>query len=186
MDDGSCFGVDALTDKLADRLPIVAQLTRDQNHADQEIHNFIQVKPLILWHARIAGASDIIPIAGTVSVPALQVKMLHAIAARYNMKWDRQKMTGLVAALGSGFAIRYGAKLGIRQLVKLIPVYGQTVGSAAAAVVSFSSTYAIGRAACKYIYHTSRGEQVPEEELRAIYKKAFEDIRRTAESEAGN
>ena len=34
-----------------------------------------------------------------------------------------------------------------RQLVKLIPVYGQTAGAAAAAAASFAATYALGKAA---------------------------------------
>ena len=186
LEDGSSVGVDLLREKLAERLPIIAQLAANGRHAEGEIRQFTRLKPEILWYARAAGASDFMPIVGAVSVPAIQAKMLHAIAGRYGMQWSGQAMAGFAAALGVGFAVQYGARLGIRQLVKLIPVYGQTIGGAAAAAVSYSSTYAIGRAACKYLYHKSKGESVSEADLREIYKKGFEEIRRTAESETGD
>ena len=186
LEDGSSVGVDLLREKLADRLPIVDQLAANGGHGDGEFRHFTRLKPEILWYARTAGASDFMPLVGAVSVPAIQAKMLHAIAGRYGMQWNRQAMAGFAAALGAGFALQYGARLGIRQLVKLIPVYGQTIGGAAAAAVSYSSTYAIGRAACKYLYHKSKGEPVSEADLREMYRKAFEEIRRTAESETSD
>jgi len=79
--------------------------------------------------------------------------------------------------------VQYLSKLGIRQLVKFIPAYGQTIGSATAAAMSFSSTYAIGRAACKYLYHKSKGETVTKEEMKAVFEQAFESIKNVAETE---
>ncbi len=40
---------------------------------------------------------------------------------------------------------------GLRELAKLIPVYGQTAGAAAAAATSFATTFAIGKAACYFL-----------------------------------
>jgi len=184
LDDGSSFGMDQLIQKLSDTMPIVAEFLDDIGHADQENKNFIMLKKEILWHAGIAGASDAVPVTGTVTVPAIQARMVYFIAKKYRVDWDKQSMAEFAGALGALFGVQYAAKLGIRQMVKLIPVYGQTVGSASAAVISFSTTFALGRVACKYIYHKSRGESVSREELKKMYKKAFNDIKEVARDEA--
>jgi len=186
LDDGSSFGVDQLIQKLSDTMPIVAEFMDDIDHADQEKKNFIMLKKDILWHAGIAGASDAVPVTGTVTVPAVQARMIYFIAKQYGVNWDKKSMAEFAGALGASFGAQYAAKLGIRQMVKLIPVYGQTVGSASAAVISFSTTFALGRVSCKYIYHKSKGESVSREELKEMYKKAFNDISEVARDENGN
>ena len=183
LEDGTDFGVDELMNTLSRLMPIVAVFMDVKDHADQENANFARLKNEILWHAGVAGASDAVPVTGTVSVPAVQARMLYSIAGRYGLEWDKKAMAQFAGAMGAAFGAQYAARLGIRQVVKLIPVYGQTVGSATAAAVSFCSTYALGRAACKYIYHKSRGESVNREELINIYKKAFAGIRETAGNE---
>mgnify|MGYP006435715359 CR=1 FL=1 len=185
-EDGTTVGVDALKDKLARMMPILAQLTIDQAHCDLEEKNFYRLKPEVLWYAGAAGASDAVPVAGVFSVPAIQAKMLHSLAGHYGVEWNRRLMAELAGTLGAGFGVQYASKLGVRQIVKLIPVYGQTVGSATAVGVSFCSTYAIGRVACKFIYHKSKGETVSEAEMKAMYKNAFESIRETAENAAND
>ena len=57
------------------------------------------------------------------------------------------------AALGTSFALRYVTSLAARQLAKLVPGFGQLAGGAFAVTVSYASTYALGRAACSYLYH---------------------------------
>lgn len=186
LDDESSFGVGQLIQKLSDTMPIVAEFMDDVDHADQEKKNFIMLKKEILWQAGIAGASDAVPVTGTVTVPAIQAKMIYFIAKKYGVNWDKKSMAEFAGALGASFGAQYAAKFGIRQMVKLIPVYGQSVGSVSAAVISFSTTFALGRVACKYIYHKSRGESVSREELKKMYKKAFNDISKVASDETGN
>lgn len=186
LDDGSSFGVDQLARKLSDTMPIISEFMDNLDHADQEKRNFNLLKKDILWHAGIAGASDAVPLTGSVTVPAIQARMVYFIAGKYQVEWDKKSMAEFAGALGASFGAQYAARLGIRQMVKLIPVYGQTVGSASAAVISFSTTFALGRAACKYIYHKSRGEAVSREELRKMYQKAFNDISKVARHETGS
>jgi uncharacterized protein (DUF697 family) len=50
-----------------------------------------------------------------------------------------------------GAISRLAAGFGLRELAKLIPVYGQTAGAAAAAAMSFATTFAIGKAACYFL-----------------------------------
>ena len=61
--------------------------------------------------------------------------------------WDKRAYAEFAGALGAGTLVRTASSFGIRQLVKLIPVYGQTAGAAAAAAASFAATYAMGKAA---------------------------------------
>ena len=65
------------------------------------------------------------------------------------------------AALGTGVAARMLAGLGIRQLIKFIPVYGQTAGLAASAATSFAVTYALGKAAVYFLSKRRIGSDDP-------------------------
>jgi len=179
--DGSRFGVDELGEKIGQLLPIVSQLMDKQQHSDAEEANFKQLKSEILWYASSAGATDAVPTVGLIAVPSIQAKMLYSLASQYGIKWNKKTFGELLGTLGTGFAVQYAAKMGIRQLVKFIPVYGQTVGSASAAVVSFTSTYAIGRVACKYMYHKGKNERVSNEEMQSLYRDALSSIKEIAE-----
>jgi len=68
-------------------------------------------------------------------------------------------------------------------VVKFLPGWGQTVGAASAAVMSFCTTYAIGRVACKYMYHKNRNEDVSNEELRDLFYSAFDSVKAVAGQE---
>lgn len=180
---GDTFGIPTLKNKLIELLPIIQQFNDEQQHTDTEGANFQTLKTEVLWYAGSAGAADAIPAVGLVAVPSIQAKMLHSLANQYGVDWNKQVFAEFIGTLGSGFALQYASKLGIRQLVKFIPAYGQTIGSASAAVISFASTYAIGRAACKYMYHKSKGETVSNQDMQAIYKDALTNIKEVAKSE---
>lgn len=176
-------GVEELRAALADFLPIIALLSTREEHASAEEGRFAPLRNDILWYAAASGGTDAFPVVGLGTVPMIQAKMLHYLASQYGVAWNKKALADFVAALGAGFSVQYLSKLGIRQLTKLIPVYGQTVGSAAAVVVSFCSTYAIGRAACKYLYHQSKGEVVSEQELKRLYRQAFNEVRKVKSRE---
>ncbi|MFO7767201.1 MAG: GTPase [Pelovirga sp.] len=176
-------GVEELRAALADFLPIVALLDTRKEHATVEESRFAPLRNDILWYAAASGGTDAFPVVGLGTVPMIQAKMLHHLAGQYGISWNKKALADFVAALGAGFSVQYLSKLGVRQLTKLIPVYGQTVGSTAAVVVSFCSTYAIGRAACKYLYHQSKGEAVSEQELKRLYRQAFNEVRKVKSRE---
>lgn len=180
---GEPFGVHALTEQLGARLPIITELFVDQGHSDVEDRNFQRLKKEVMWYAGAAGAADALPAVGLVAVPTLQLKMLHSLANRYNVTYSRRLLAEFAAALGTGFGLQYASRLGVRQLVKLIPVVGQTVGSASAAASSYGLTYALGRAACMYFYRLSHGEPISAAELQALYKQAFTHILPVARDE---
>ncbi|WP_213878336.1 GTPase [Pseudomonas sp. dw_358] len=174
--EGHPVGLEALVRRLKELLPILAELFTDEAHDNSEELNFQQLKREIMWYAGAAGASDAVPGVGLVAVPAIQAKMLHSLANQYGLEWTTRLLSEFGAAMGAGFGIQYASKLGLRQLIKFIPVYGQTVGGASAAVASYCFTFALGRVACMYFYKKKRGEAVTSEDLKAKFKQAFDHI----------
>ena len=181
--EGEPVGLQALKDKLGARLPIIAELFDDKGHADVEERNFRKLKREIMWYAGAAGAADALPAVGLVAVPTLQLKMLHSLANQYGLEYTRRLVTEFAAAMGTGFGLQYASRMGLRQLAKFIPVVGQTVGGASAAVASYGFTYALGRVACMYFYRLKRGEPVTTEDLQRQFKQAFEHILPVAHDE---
>jgi uncharacterized protein (DUF697 family) len=138
----------------------------------------------ILGFAVAAGASDAVPIAGMVAVPMVQAAMLRQLAKLHGVEWDRRAYSEFLGALGTGTLVRTASTFGIRQLVKLVPGYGQTIGAAAAAAASFAATYAIGKAADYFLGRRQRG--VRAEEVAAIYRQTLQNAFRLAKQrEAG-
>jgi uncharacterized protein (DUF697 family)/predicted GTPase len=172
-DNDDVYNHDILLEKLTSILPVIGMMVQNKEHSTQEEANFDQVESEVLWYSGSAAASELIPGVGLVSVPAIQAKMLHSLANQYGVEWNKRVFSELIGTLGSSFAVQYGMKLGTRQLVKLIPVYGQTVGAVAAAAMSFGTSYGLGRAACYYFYLKNRGEDVSEQEMQAIYKESL-------------
>ena len=120
-----------------------------------------RTRPQILSYATAAAAADLVPFAGLVAVPGIQAKMLHSLAAVYGAPWDRWTVAQFAGCLGSGTMVRMLSTFGIRELVKLLPWYGQTAGAAAAAAGSFATTFAIGKAAGYFLAQRRHGEADP-------------------------
>jgi uncharacterized protein (DUF697 family) len=125
----------------------------------------------ILGFALAAGASDAVPVAGLIAVPVVQAAMLQQLAKMCGARWDRKAYTEFAVALGAGTLVRTASSFGARQLVKLIPVYGQTAGAAAAAAASFAATYAMGKAASYFLLRRREGRRA--EEVAAVYRDAL-------------
>ena len=126
----------------------------------------------ILRYALAAAAIDLVPVAGLIAVPGVQAKMLHTISQLYGVEWNRRVAAEFAAALGAGTVVSTLGGFGLRQLAKLIPVYGQTVGAAAASAASFAATYALGKAAVYYLSRRHLGGAAAEG-VTATYKHAF-------------
>jgi uncharacterized protein (DUF697 family) len=132
----------------------------------------------ILGYAVAAGAGDVLPLAGAVVVPAVQAAMLRQLGKLHGVQWQGRDYAEFAGALGAATLIRTASTFGIRQLVKLIPVYGQTAGAAAAAAASFAATYAMGKAADFFLARRRQG--VSAEEVSAVYREALRDAFRLA------
>jgi len=180
---GGTDGVEKLVSALSEMLPIVAVALRKRQCSDEEVKKFQQLQTKVLWYSGVSGVSDIVPGIGLVAVPGIQWKMLTDLAESYGTNWNKSALAELLGALGAGIGVRYSIKFGTRQVVKFLPGWGQTVGAASAAVMSFCTTYAIGRVACKYMYHKHRDEDVSNEELRDLFYSAFDSVKAVAGQE---
>ncbi|SEP58436.1 Uncharacterized conserved protein, DUF697 family [Ectothiorhodospira magna] len=164
------------------RTGLLADLARQGRDSRQA-----RIHPHIMGYATAAGVCDLVPIMGVVTVPALQGKMLHSIARVYALPWDRRTLKTFLASLGTGTTLGIGAGFAARQLGKLIPVYGQVAGAAAAGVASGAVTYALGRAACHYLEQRRQGIDTPEgvaETFRGALKQAYVLFRASGQAEA--
>jgi uncharacterized protein (DUF697 family) len=171
--DPADYGGEALIAALVEVAPGVVKVALQGLPGAQSDAEARSANSYTLGFAAAAGASDALPVAGLVTVPVLQAAMLRQIAQVYAVDWDRRSYAEFLGALGTGTLIRAASTFGIRQLVKLVPVYGQTVGAATAAAASFSATYAIGKAASYYLAQRKRGAEV--ENLATVYRNALRD-----------
>ncbi len=163
---------------LVDKLPQLGLWLQQQRADSKEQANFQHLRAEVHWYAATAAASDAVPVVGLVSVPLVQGKLLHSLARRYGTIWERRSFSEFAGALGSSVALKYALGHGARQLGKLVPGYGQLVGTALSMSVSYASTWAIGRAACYYLYQRQQGLAPDPEALRALYKDALSNGRR--------
>lgn len=171
-------GLSALREAIIAMVPKLSLILARSTSDSQEEELFLSVRAEVLGYASTSAAADIFPAVGLVAVPSLQGKMLHALAGRYGLTWDKRMASEFVAALGTSFLYRYLVSLGTRQVAKFIPVYGQSAGAAAAASISFATTYALGRAACLYFYRREHNKPVDHDLLRKAFIDAFKEKRR--------
>ena len=125
--------------------------------------------PHILGYALAAAGVGALPVVDLVGVPAIQAKMLHSLAALYGQEWDRRAILEFLGLLGTGIGAGYAARSAGRGLVKLIPVWGQTVGALWGATASGATTYALGKAAGFHLTRRRRGLPADADALRRAF-----------------
>jgi uncharacterized protein (DUF697 family) len=133
--------------------------------------------PIILGYAAATGASGAIPIpvVGVGGLVTFIGLMLRALADRYQVAWNRVRLSEFATALGASALVGIGVRYGFRELVKLIPIAGAFAGGALNAVTASALVYAIGRAACVYLGEVRKGDAVSAEEIRRVFKHALDD-----------
>jgi uncharacterized protein (DUF697 family) len=177
------YGREALVESLVAAAPaavatVVAQLAPHGDSAQRNLNSHI------LGFAFAAGASDAFPLTGIVGVPVVQAAMLRHIGLQCGVTWDKRTAGEFAAALGAGTLARVASGFGVRQLAKLIPVYGQTAGAVAAATASFATTYAMGKAATHFLRRRQGGAHG--EDVQAVYRAALKRaLRLASEGEIG-
>ncbi len=176
------FGLEALLSAIEAVAPaaVNARLSAARAGEGEDIGK--QAQSLIAGYAFAGAAVDITPVAGLIGVPVLQGAMLHALARRFDVEFGRAAIIAFLGSLGTATLARYALGFGLRQLVKLIPIYGQTAGAVAAGAASFVFTYALGQAACVYLAARRRGITPRESDIVDRYtralREAFEIFRR--------
>ena len=181
--DPADYGREALVNALIAAAPSAVALALSELPGTNVSTDLRRTDAHILGFAVAAGASDAVPVAGMVAVPMVQAAMLRQLAKLHGVTWDRRAYSEFLGALGTGVLVQTASRFGIRQLVKLVPGYGQTIGAAAAAAASFATTYAIGKAADHFLARRQRG--IRAEEVATVYRQALQDaFRLSKEREA--
>jgi uncharacterized protein (DUF697 family) len=181
------YGREALVSALIAAAPVAVALALAELPGAPGRTDTRKANAHILGFAVAAGASDAMPVAGVVAVPMVQAAMLRQLAKLHGMQWDRRTYAEFLGALGASTLVRTASTFGIRQLVKLVPGYGQTVGAAAAAAASFATTYAVGKAATYFLERRRRGESA--EQVASVYRETLQNAFRLAknrEADMGN
>lgn len=167
------FGLEALHSAFTHAAPAgIAAILRQIRSAGADALTR-RINGISLGYATAAAALDVVPVAGAVAVPATQAKLLHALGDIHGVAWNRRTLAEFAGCLGAGILTKLLASFGIRELAKLVPVYGQTAGAAAAAAASFVTTYAIGRAAHVYLASRNSDNHDPAQ-VAAAYREALE------------
>jgi uncharacterized protein (DUF697 family) len=160
------YGREALLDALAEAHPHAVYQTLQQLPAlTRELKSLHvrQAQPHIMAYACAAGAVGAapLPMADLPIISALQLKMLHTIAAIYRQPLRLKTFLELASTVGLGMLFRQGT----RSLLKVIPGFGCAVSGLYAGAV----TYALGCALCFYYQIIFDGHLPHPEQLQAFY-----------------
>ncbi|HAS51509.1 MAG TPA: hypothetical protein DCS21_07125 [Gammaproteobacteria bacterium] len=129
--------------------------------------------PQIVGHALLAAGVGALPLVDLVGVPAVQGKLLHTLATLYGQDWNRRTVSEFFSLLGMSVGAGYIARMLGREVVKLIPGWGQTVGAMWGATASGTMTYALGKTASAYFLNRRQGHPVDAAAIRQVYAEAL-------------
>jgi uncharacterized protein (DUF697 family) len=95
--------------------------------------------------------------------------MFHSIASVYGLPLTRQSLSEIVSAIGFGVL----SGMGGRELLKLVPYYGQTIAAGIAGLYTAAVSYALGKTLCFYFAQTQQGKALSAEALNTMFKQEF-------------
>ncbi len=107
-----------------------------------------------------------VPVADIAVITPVQIAMVATIGHLYGTEVSTKSILELLSTIGAGVSFREMA----RQLIKLIPGYGQAVSAA----VAFAGTVALGKVAMHWFEHNC---SVPESKLKDEFKIYSEKAR---------
>lgn len=168
------YGRDALVEAV---LQVAPQAMKDlaQLHFQQELRGPIDrlnaaANRTSLYYAAAAAGVGAIPVVGMLTVPTVNTAMLWALARHYEVEWDRGSVASLLSMLGVAAAIREGALLALRQVLKAVPWLIPV-----AAVQDYAVTYALGRAAIVFMAARKANVEADAEEVKKAFYKGLKD-----------
>ncbi|MGR8934524.1 MAG: GTPase family protein [Gammaproteobacteria bacterium] len=174
----SDYGIEALWEALEEALPhgLKAMLEEGKHVAGMYDIYSRTAHAHIVGYSLSAGLAAAIPLpaASLGTVIAIQAKLLHSIANVYGLPLRKQSLSEIGSALGIGAL----AGMGGRELLKLIPVYGQSAALGIAGLYSAAWTYALGKTLCFYFAQTKQGKALQPESLRDVFEAEFTRGRR--------
>lgn len=166
------YGAERLWDVLQSEVPeVVEDLRRlTQPSADASIRS----KVILPWAVAAAAANALpLPVVGGLGSAGLQAVMVTQIAGRLGLTPGLDLWRELMGALGSGFALGFGGRWLVQQVVKLGPVWGQAL----VASWTFAITWGIGEAALYFFREKAAGRAPDRAELRERLRRGMEDAK---------
>lgn len=166
------YGLDALWHEIESLSPLGLQQLL---HGDKEVHGLYArtAHQHIIGYAMTAAGLGALPVVDLVAVSAVQVKLLHSLATLYDQVWDKDTITKFFGLMGVSVASGLLARMLGRSIVKLVPVWGQTVGAVWGASSSGATTYALGKACVYFLSRRKQGLNVDARLLRQVYTDAL-------------
>ncbi|WP_036251709.1 GTPase [Methylobacter sp. BBA5.1] len=165
------YGLDALWDAIEQALPLGLRGMLENHIGDINDVYWQAAHPHVIGYSISAGLAAAIPVpaASLGTVVAIQGKLFHSIAHVYGLPLTRQSIREIISAVGMGVL----AGMGGRELLKLIPAYGQTVALGVSGVYTAAVTYALGKTLCFYFNRTQQGKALQADMLRGVFKEEF-------------
>jgi uncharacterized protein (DUF697 family) len=167
------YGIEALWDAIEEAFPHGLKAILEQGEHVAGIYDLYRQAT----HAHIVGYSISAGLAAAIPLPAaslgtvvaIQAKLFHSIANVYGLPLSKQSLSEIGSALGVGVL----AGMGGRELLKLIPVFGQSLALGIAGLYTAAVTYALGKTLCFYFAQTKQGKALQPESLREVFKAEF-------------
>jgi uncharacterized protein (DUF697 family) len=121
--------------------------------------------PVLVGYSSLAATAGALPVpfVDLLTLPAIQARMIHALAEQSGNKQSGTRFIELSASAGVGLL----ASMGLRQVAKLIPYVGSVVGASLAG----ASTYALGRAFLEYDRRVHDGHLPDKTEVAELYRE---------------
>jgi len=163
------YGAEALWEALANEFvpQVIRSLIEEMRQASKE-HYAAAAHPHIIAYALMATTAEAIPVP-LVSLPVVlsaQAKMFQAIASIYEQELSYERFAEIASLLGSSYLLRLGG----RELLKLIPVYGEAIAAAYAG----ATTYALGHLLCMYFEYLRQGKRMDKVEFEQAFAENME------------
>lgn len=117
-----------------------------------------------------------VPVADMVALSAIQMKMVHAIAAVYEIPFSKNVAKSTIGSmLGSSIAVTLA--MPVASFIKVIPVIGQSSGALSTSLIGAASTYAIGKIFVEHFESGGTFLDFDEEKAKNHFKELYEEGR---------
>ncbi len=169
------YGLDALRDALANRLPeaeatAMYRLLDEQDNASKQLgtlYRDVSRRYIATFSTMAATLAAVpLPFATMPVLTALQVSMIGVLGNLYGQTLSPSQAGGVVSAIAGGFI----AQAVGRELIKFIPGFGSVIAASWAAAY----TWALGEGACVYFGDLMGGKKPDPERIQAVMGEAFE------------
>ena len=170
--DPTFYGLEALTDALADLLPEAESRTIYQlldNSAGEELGNLYRDtarRYMVAFSTMAATLAAVpLPFATMPVLTALQISLVGLLGKLYGQTISPSQAGGIASAIAGGF---FAQAIG-KELVKFIPGFGSVIAASWAAAY----TWSLGEGACVYFGDLMGGKKPDPKKIQLVMKESF-------------